>query len=74
MLALELEPVQIDPSEASTRQAAYSALTYAAQRYLCELDRLCTVGDVPATAAAITPSTRHRSWGCLRQLARAARR
>jgi len=54
MLAIGLEPVQIDPSKASTRQDVFLALAGAAQRYLAEFERLAREGQVPPGAAATT--------------------
>jgi hypothetical protein len=54
MLAIGLELVQIDPSEASTPQSGYTALAEAARRYLQEFERLAGAGDVPCNAAVIT--------------------
>src|SRR4051794_31617401 len=54
MLAIGLDPVLIDPAQASTRQGAFMALAGAAQRYLEELDRLAACGQVPPSVAAMT--------------------
>ena len=54
MLAIGIEPVQIDPSRTSTREAAYAVLAGAARRYLQEFERLAGSGTVPPRAAVIT--------------------
>jgi hypothetical protein len=54
MLAIGLDPIQIDPSRTSTRQQAFLALSAAASHYLQEFDHLAGTGVVPPGTAAIT--------------------
>lgn len=54
MLTIGLEPVQIDPIQASTPQAAFTALAAEAQHYLREFDLLASSAQVPPGGAVIT--------------------
>src|SRR5687768_8886668 len=54
MLATDFDPVQIDPSQACTRETAYKALAAAAQRYLDDFEQFARSGRVPPSAAVIT--------------------
>src|SRR4051812_18409429 len=60
MLSLGIEPVQIDPDTATTREGAFAVLANAAQRYLKSFEQQ-TAADVKTPARAVI--TRVRGTG-----------